>query len=147
MHVIRNVLDKVPQSRRPEVAAAIKTIWYQESAEEARHKAERVIEQFGRSLPAAMKTLEGALEDSLTFHAFPREHWKRLRTNNPLERLMKEIRRRTKAAEQFPHEQSALLLVTARLRRIHEGWSCRRYLDVQPLYEMERSQEAQAQTA
>jgi hypothetical protein len=62
--------------------------------------------------------LDGALEDSLAFYAFPREHWKMLRTNNPLERLMKEIRRRTKVAEQFPHEESALLLVTARLKRI-----------------------------
>lgn len=147
VHVMRNVLDKVPQSRRKEVAAAIKTIWHQESAEEARHKAERVIEQFRRSLPAAMRTLEAALEDSLTFYSFPREHWKMLRTNNPLERLMKEIRRRTKVAEQFPHEDSALLLLTARLRRIHESWSERRYLDMQPLYELERTQEAQAAVA
>jgi transposase-like protein len=94
------------------VAAALKTIWHQESAEEARHKATRVMEQYRGSLPAAMRTLEGALEDSLAFYAFPREHWKMLRTNNPLERLMKEIRRRTKVAEQFPHEESALLLVT-----------------------------------
>jgi transposase-like protein len=87
VHVMRNVLDKVPQSRRTEVAAALKTIWHQESVEEARHKATRVIEQFQKSLPAAMRTLEGVLEDSLTFYRFPREHWKMLRTNNPLERL------------------------------------------------------------
>lgn len=147
VHVMRNVLDKVPQSRRKEVAAAIKTIWHQEDAGEARYKAERVIEQLRRDLPAAMRTLEGAIEDSLTFYSFPQEHWKMLRTNNPLERLMKEIRRRTKVAEQFPHEDSALLLITARLRRIHEGWSQRRYLDMQPLYEMERNEEAQANDA
>ncbi len=132
VHVMRNVLDKVPQTRRSEVAAALKTIWHQENADEARHKAQRVIEQYRKSLPAAMRTLEGALEDSLTFYRFPREHWKMLRTNNPLERLMKEIRRRTKVAEQFPHEESALLLVTARLKRIHEGWAERRYLDHGP---------------
>ena len=147
VHVMRNVLDKVPQSRRSEVAAAAKTIWYQESAEEARHKAARVIAQFGKSLPAAMRTLENALEDSLTFHAFPREHWKMLRTNNPLERLMKEIRRRTKVAEQFPHEESALLLVSARLKRIHESWAERRYLDMQPLWERESEIETQAAAA
>jgi putative transposase len=130
VHVMRNVLDKVPQSRRADVAAALKTIWHQEDREEARHKATRVVEQYRKSLPAAMRTLEGALEDSLTFYAFPREHWKMLRTNNPLERLMKEIRRRTKVAEQFPHEESALLLVTARLKRIHESWAERRYLDM-----------------
>lgn len=137
VHVMRNILDKVPQTRRSEVAAV-----------EARHKAARVKEQFGKSLPAAMRTLEGALEDSLTFYAFPREHGKMLRTNNPLERLMKEIRRRTKVAEQFPHEESALLLVTARLKRIHdESWAERRYLDMAPLDELEQARTAQASAA
>lgn len=60
---------------------------------------------------------------------------------------MKEIRRRTKRAEQFPHEDCALLLVTACLGRIHEGSSERRYLDMQPLYETERTKEAQANDA
>ncbi len=147
VHVMRNVLDKVPQTRRSEVAAALKTIWHQENADEARHKAQRVIEQYRKSLPAAMRTLEGTLEDSLTFYRFPREHGKMLRTNNPLERLMKEIRRRTKVAEQFPHEESALLLVTARLKRIHEGWAERRYLDMAPLHELEQSQTTQAAVA
>jgi putative transposase len=147
VHVMRNVLDKVPQSRRAEVAASLKTLWHQENAEEARHKAARVREQFARSLPAAMRTLEGALEDSLAFYAFPREHWKMLRTNNPLERLMKEIRRRTKVAEQFPNEDSALLLVTARLKRIHESWAERRYLDMAPLYELEQARTDQAAAA
>lgn len=147
VHVMRNVLDKVPQRRRAEVAASLKTIWHQENAEEARHKAARVREQFARSLPAAMRTLEGALEDSLAFYAFPREHWKMLRTNNPLERLMKEIRRRTKVAEQFPNEDSALLLVTARLKRIHESWAERRYLDMAPLYELEQARTDQAAAA
>jgi transposase-like protein len=147
VHVMRNVLDKVPQTRRAEVAAALKTIWYQENADEARHKATRIIQQYRGSLPAAMRTLEGALEDSLSFYHFPREHWKSLRTHNPLERLMKEIRRRTKVCEQFPHEESALLLVTARLKRIHESWSERRYLDMSPLYELEQDRAAQASAA
>ena len=147
VHVMRNVLEKVPQTRRAEVAAALKTIWHQESAQEAHHKAQRVLEQFQKSLPAAMRTLEAALADSLTFYRYPREHWKMLRTNNPLERLLKEVRRRTKVAEQFPSEESALLLVTARLRRIHESWQERRYLDMQPLYELERREEARAAVA
>ena len=147
VHVMRNVLEKVPQTRRAEVAAALKTIWHQESAQEAHHKAQRVLEQFQKSLPAAMRTLEAALADSLTFYRYPREHWKMLRTNNPLERLLKEVRRRTKVAEQFPSEENALLLVTARLRRIHESWQERRYLDMQPLYELERREEARAAVA
>ena len=97
--------------------------------------------------PVPARTLEAALADSLTFYRYPREHWKMLRTNNPLERLLKEVRRRTKVAEQFPSEESALLLVTARLRRIHESWQERRYLDMQPLYELERREEARAAVA
>lgn len=143
VHVMRNILDKVPRARRDEMAAAVKTVWQQENAGEARHKAKRVIEQYAATLPAAMRVLEGALEDTLTFYAFPREHRRRLYTNNPLERLMKEIRRRTKVAEQFPHAESALLLVTARLCRIHEQWQERRYLDLEPLYERERSEATQ----
>ena len=137
VHVMRNVLDKVPLKQRVEVAAALKTIWYQEDVQEARLKAARVQEQWSAKLPAAMRTLAGALEDSLTFYTLPREHWKMLRTNNPLERLMKEIRRRTQVAEQFPSEASALLLVTARLMRMHESWADRRYLDMMPLQERE----------
>ncbi len=57
---------------------------------------------------------------------------------------MKEIRRRTKVAEQFPHEESALLLVSVRLKRIHESWAERRYLDMQPLWERESEIETQA---
>lgn len=60
---------------------------------------------------------------------------------------MKEIRRRTKVAEQFPHDESALLLVTARLKRIHESWAERRYLDMQPLRERESELESQAAAA
>lgn len=149
VHVLRNVLDRVPRRQRKEVAAAVKTIFYQESEREARHKAARVIEQLRGTLPAAMRVLEGALDDSLTFYGFPAEHWKMLRTNNQVERLMKEIRRRTRVAEQFPGEESALLLATARLKRIHEKWSERRYLDMAPLYELERQHEeaARAQAA
>jgi transposase-like protein len=75
-------------------------------------------EQFHRTLPAAMKTLEDALDDSFGF-AFPREHCKMPRMKNALERLRKEIRRRIKVAEQLPGEDTTLLLVTARLKRIH----------------------------
>ena len=94
-----------------------------------------------------MRTLDAALEDSLAFYGFPREHWKRLRTNHPLERLMKEIRRRTKVAEPFPHEESALLLITARLKRLHERWAERRYLDLSPLWEQEQARTDQAAAA
>lgn len=143
VHVMRSVLDKVPKVKRSDVAAALKTVWHQENAEEARHKTPRLKEQFGRSVSAAMH----ALEDSLTFYAFRREHWKMFGTNSPLEHLITEIRRRTKVAEQFPHEESALLLVTARLKRIHESWAERRYLDMAPLEEMEQARMDQAAAA
>lgn len=94
-----------------------------------------------------MRRLQGALEDSPSFYAFPREHWKILRTNNPLERPMEAIRRRTRVTEQFPHEGCALLLATARLKRIHERWAERRHLDLQPHCELDQEQTARASAA
>lgn len=149
VHVMRNVLNRVPRARKAEVAEALKGIWSQKSAEAARCKAAETIQYYERSLPKAMKILGDALDATLTYYAFPREHWKKLRTNNVLERLLKEVRRRTKVAEQFPGEASVLSLTTARLHRVHEDWQGRRYLDMTPLYEMEieREQNRQAKIA
>jgi len=94
-----------------------------------------------------MRTLEAALSDFPTFYHYPKEPWKGLRTNNPLERLLEEVRSRTQVADQFPSEDRALLLATARPRRIHESGQERRCLDMQPLYELERRKEARATVA
>ena len=74
------------------------------------------------------------MEETLTYYAFPEEHWRRIRTNNPLERLLREIRRRTRVVGAFPDGQSALNLAAARLRHLAgTAWSTKRYLNMKLL--------------
>jgi len=98
-------------------------------------KAIRVIEKL-RALPLtkAAELAEAAVEETLIYYAFPEEHWRRIRTNNPLERLLREIRRRTRVVGAFPDGQSALNLAAARLRHIAgTAWSTKRYLNIELL--------------
>ena len=101
----------------------------------AREKAIRVIEKLrGLRLSRAAELVEMAVEETLTYYAFPEEHWRRIRTNNPLERILREIRRRTRVVGAFPDGQSALNLAAARLRHIAgTAWSTKRYLNVELL--------------
>jgi putative transposase len=72
--------------------------------------------------------------ETLAYYAFPEEHWRRIRTNNPLERIMREIRRRTRVVRAFPDGNSAINLAAARLRHIAgTRWSTKRYMNMQPL--------------
>ena len=85
-------------------------------------------------LPKAALLIERAVPDTLAYYAFPDTHWRSLRTNNPMERLMREIRRRTRVVGAFPDGQSALMLVAARLRHIATThWGTRRYLAMEAL--------------
>ena len=86
---------------------------------------------------AAKKVVEAASE-TLTYMAFPPEYWRRIRTNNPLERILKEVRRRTRVVGCFPDGQSALMLTAARLRHIQSTrWSTKKYLNMNRLVELE----------
>jgi hypothetical protein len=85
-------------------------------------------------LPAAAKTVEEGIRETLTYTSFPRVHWRSIRTNNPMERFMREIRRRTRVVGNFPDGRSALMLVTARLRYIAgREWGTKRYMDMNRL--------------
>ena len=87
-------------------------------------------------LANAAKIVEQGAEETLSYYDFPSQHWRSLRTNNPLERLMREIRRRTRVVGAFPDGQSALMLVAARLRHIAgTKWGTRRYLNMNRLQE------------
>ena len=82
-------------------------------------------------LAKAAKIVEEGVAETLSYMAFPREHWTRIRTNNPLERIMREIRRRTRVVGAFPDGTSALMLVAARLRYMAgTRWGTRKYLDM-----------------
>ena len=91
---------------------------------------------YGQFCPIAKaaEIVEAAVEETLTYYAFPEEHWRRIRTNNPLERILREIRRRTHVAGAFPDGQSALNLAAARLRHIAgTAWLTKRYLNIELL--------------
>ena len=82
----------------------------------------------------AAELVEAAVEETLAYYAFPEEHWRRIRTNNPLERILREIRRRTRVVGAFPDGQSALNLAAARLRHIAgTAWLTKRYLNIELL--------------
>lgn len=133
VHWYRNVLSTVPKGKAKEVAAMLKAIHGQEDATAARQKAQAVTEKLrALKLAAAAQTVENGIEETLSYMKFPREHWIRIRTNNMLERIMREIRRRTRVVGNFPDGQSALMLVAARLRHISATkWGTRRYLDME----------------
>ena len=132
VHFYRNVFTNVPSTKVKEVAAMLKAIHAQEDRDAAVQKAELVIEKLkAMKLPVAAKTVEDGIRETLTYTAFPREHWRSIRTNNPMERIMREIRRRTRVVGNFPDGRSALMLVTARLRYIAgTEWGSRRYMDM-----------------
>ena len=97
----------------------LKAIHASEDVVAAREKAIRVIEKLrALRLIRAAELVEAAVEETLTYYTFPEEHWRRIRTNNPLERILREIRRRTRVVGAFSDGQSALNLAAARLRHI-----------------------------
>lgn len=127
----------VPRGKIKEVAVMLKAIHASEDREAALEKANGVIEKLQqRKLgQAAEKIKEGVLE-TLSYYDFPSAHWRRIRTNNPLERILREVRRRTRVVGAFPDGQSALMLVAARLRHIAGSrWGARAYLDMELLKE------------
>ena len=135
VHWYRNIFSHVPTTKVREIAAMLKAIHAGEDIAAAREKAIRVIEKLrGLRLTRAAELVEAAIEETLAYYAFPEEHWRRIRTNNPLERILREIRRRTRVVGAFPDGQSALNLAAARLRHIAgTAWSTKRYLNIELL--------------
>ena len=113
----------------------LKAIHAGEDLEAARQQAVRVIEKLrGLRLTTAAELVASAVEETLAYYAFPEEHWRRIRTNNPLERVLREIRRRARVVGAFTDGQSALNLAAARLRHIAgTAWSSKRYLNIELL--------------
>jgi len=130
VHFYRNVFSHVPRPKMREVAAMLKAIHAAEDVQAAREKARQVATKLREQrLTRAAELVEASVEETFGYYAFPEEHWRRIRTNNPLERILKEIRRRTKVVGAFPDGQSALNLAAARLRHIAgTEWSSKRYL-------------------
>ena len=145
VHFMRNVFCNVPRTRGKEIGAKLKAIFAQEDREACQRKAEEVA-QFLRDnkMKAAATTLESGIQEALTYTSYPHEHWLKIRSNNGIERINREIRRRTNAVGAFPDGNSALMLVCARLRFVSASeWGVKTYLNMERLYELERELETE----
>ncbi len=135
VHFYRNVFSVTPRSKVKLVAKMLKAIHAQENKKAAREKAKAVVEQLlSMKLKEAAKKVENGIEETLTYCDFPSEHWTRIRTNNVIERLNREIRRRTRVVGSFPDGNSALMLVCARLRHVAgTQWGNKKYMNMKHL--------------
>jgi len=147
VHFYRNVFSVTPRSKMKEVAAMLKAIHAQEDKAAAKEKAVAVAAKLREmKLKEAAKKIEDGIYETLTYMDFPNAHWSKIRSNNVIERLNREIRRRTRVVGTFPDGNSALMLVCARLRHVaSKAWGTKRYMSMSHLEEMQN--EATTQVA
>jgi transposase-like protein len=128
-HFMRNLLTRVPKSAQSFVATMVRTIFAQPDAETVREQHARIVDQLAARFPEAAALLDEAGPELLAFTSFPKEHWRQLWSNNSLERLNKEIRRRTDVVGIFPDRPSIVRLVGAVLAEQNDEWAvARRYM-------------------
>jgi putative transposase len=133
-HFIRNLLCRVPKSAQGLVATLVRSIFAQPDATSTWAQHARVVEQLTERFPQAAELLADAAGELLAFTAFPKEHWRQLWSNNPQERLNKELRRRTDVVGIFPNRDAVLRLVGAVLAEQHDEWAvARRYMSAESL--------------
>jgi transposase-like protein len=134
VHFVRNALAYVPKSAAQMVAATIRTVFVQPDEASARAQWRRVIDTFQARFPRLAALLDAAEADVLAYLAFPPGHWTKIWSNNPLERLIKEVKRRTDVIGIFPNTPAVIRLVGAVLAEQHEEWQVtRRYLSMESL--------------
>jgi transposase-like protein len=122
-HMAQNAQAYAPtKSMRGQIGQAMRDIFNQPGAEEAREMAKKVARRFEKKAPKFTQWLEENIEEGLTIFKLPRPLWRKLRTSNGLERLNREIRRRTRVATLFPNEESCLRLISAVLQEVNEEW-------------------------
>ena len=128
-HFMTNLLTRVPRRAQPWVATMVRTIYQQPSPDEVHAQFDRVTDQLQNRFPQVASLPDEAGPDVLAFSSFPVAHWKKIRSNNPLERLNKEIRRRTDVVGIFPNRPAVRRLVGAVLAEQHDEWAVgRRYI-------------------
>ncbi len=131
---MRNLLAKVPKSQQPFVATMVRTIFAQPDGANTWAQFFRVADEIAKRFPEAAALLGDAREDLLAFTSFPKEHWRQLWSNNPQERLNREIRRRSDVVGIFPNRAAIIRLVGAVLAEQHEEWQVsRRYMSLESL--------------
>ena len=135
IHFYRNIFSVTPRSKVKLVTKMRKAIYAQESKKAAHEKAKAVVEQLrSMKLKEAAKKVGDGIEETLTYCDFPSEHWTRIRTNNCLKRLNREMRRPTRVVSSFPDGSSALVLVCARLHQMTgTQWDNKKYMNLKHL--------------
>jgi transposase-like protein len=128
VHYVRNLLAPVPKAHQEMVAAAFRSIFTLTTPDDVKARWDEVTVMLAERFPKAAALMDSAKTDVLAFTAFPREHWRQIWSNNPLERLNKEIRRRTNVVGIFPNDTAVIRLVGAVLADQHDEWAvARRY--------------------
>lgn len=142
-HLAQNAQAYSPkQSMREEIAETVREIFNSPTQELALEMKRKAIEKYLKRAPSFSKWLEENIDEGLTVFSFPKEHWRRIRTSNGMERVNAEIKRRTRVAVLFPNPESALRLVTGVIIEIHEEWiTGKQYLDMNPLLKREEEKE------
>src|SRR5919197_4352772 len=131
-HFMRNLLTRVPKSAQSFVATMVRSIFAQPDAATVHEQHRRIVDQLEGRFSEAAALLEEGAADLLAFAGFPKEHWRQLWSNNSLERLNKEIRRRTDVVGIFPDRSSIVRLVGALLAEQHDEWAvARRYMSIE----------------
>jgi transposase-like protein len=131
VHFLRNVLAQVPRGNAEMVAAAIRTVFAQPDTDHVHEQFETIAMMLGRQLPKVEQMMRDAADDLLAFTAFPQSHWRKIWSTNPLERVNREVKRRTEVVGVFPNPAALLRLAGAVLVEIHDEWAVaseRRYL-------------------
>ena len=138
VHFMRNVLDKVSKTAQPLVKGALRNIFHQTSREAASEALGKAVELLEEKHTAAAELLLDAEDDVLAYFAFPQDHWRQIRSTNPLERLNKELRRRVRAVGLFPDEASVLRLLGSILVEQDDEWrvASRRYFSVSSMAQL-----------
>ncbi len=146
VHFMRNALSLVPKAAQQMVGATIRTVFAQPDAQSAREQWLRVSEGFRHRFARLSELMEEAEEDVLAYAAFPGEHWQKIWSNNPLERLNKEVKRRTNVVGIFPNEAAVIRLVGSVLSEQHDEWQvCKRYFSAGSLAKLDRREEQMAE--
>jgi putative transposase len=147
VHFVRNMHQHCRPSQRGLVSAALRELFQAEDGEQARERLGQVIERLDPTVPKVCRLLEDAEEDLLAFYAFPAAHWPKLRSTNPLERVNREIGRRSDVVGIFPNDQSVIRLAGALLIEQNDEWLvCRRYLSAESMNQLDAANDEDTPT-
>jgi putative transposase len=148
VHFMRNALSLVPKATQQMVGATVRTVFAQPDSESAHQQWRRIADGFRARFPKLAELMDEAEEDVLSYATFPKEHWQKIWSNNPLERLNREVKRRTEVVGIFPNERAVIRLVGAVLSEQHDEWQVgKRYFGTGSLAKLDRHEQHEPPSA